>query len=134
MRMPRIAIDVGAFDLPLKRLLPRVADSHADGVQLHRALTNVISNAIRHAPDGSDVEIRSDRDTRQISVIDTGDGFPAHFVDEAFQPFRRFEEARDRAHGGAGLGLAVAKGIVDAIGGRIWADPGPGGRVHLTLP
>ncbi|NNC79403.1 MAG: hypothetical protein HKN94_04540, partial [Acidimicrobiales bacterium] len=74
-----------------------------------------------------------DGDRRQISVVDEGPGFPPDFVDEAFQPFRRHDEARERASGGAGLGLAVSKGIIDALGGRIWADPGPGGRVTIEL-
>lgn len=106
----------------------------ADPVQLNRVLSNLVTNAIRHAPTGSVVCIEVDGERRQISVIDSGRGFPADFVDEAFQPFRRHGEARERAQGGAGLGLAVAKGIIDALDGRIWAEPGPGGRVHLTLP
>jgi len=106
----------------------------ADPVQLNRVLSNLVTNAIRHAPTGSVVCIEVDGERRQISVIDSGRGFPTDFVDEAFQPFRRHGEARERAQGGAGLGLAVAKGIIDALDGRIWAEPGPGGRVHLTLP
>ncbi len=107
---------------------------HADPRQLSRALTNVVGNAVRHSPDGARVTVAVDSTGRRISVHDEGEGFAADFVEEAFEPFRRHDEARDRAHGGAGLGLAVAKGIVDALGGRIWAEPGPGGLVHLELP
>jgi signal transduction histidine kinase len=106
----------------------------ADPTQLHRVLANLVSNAIRHSPDGEAVCIEVREDTRRISVLDSGSGFPADFLEEAFQPFRRHDEARERAQGGAGLGLAVSKGIVDALGGRIWAEPGPGGAVHLELP
>ena len=95
---------------------------------------NVVGNAIRHSPDDAEVTIDVSEPEGQLSVRDAGEGFPPEFVVEAFQPFRRFDEARDRAHGGAGLGLAVSQGIVDALGGRIWADPGPGGAVHLALP
>jgi signal transduction histidine kinase len=106
----------------------------ADPTQLNRVLANLVSNAIRHSPNDEEVCIEVDEDSRRISVLDNGSGFPEDFCDEAFQPFRRHDEARERAHGGAGLGLAVAKGIVEALDGRIWADPGPGGAVHLELP
>jgi len=106
----------------------------ADPAQLNRVLSNVVINAIRYAPEGDTVQIEVDADRSRISVLDGGDGFPADFVEEAFQPFRRHDEARERAQGGAGLGLAVSKGIIDALGGRIWADPGPGGVVHIELP
>lgn len=106
----------------------------ADPSQLNRVLVNLVSNAIRHSPNDDAVCIEVDPETRRISVIDNGSGFPQDFCDEAFQPFRRHDEARERAQGGAGLGLAVSKGIIEALDGRIWADPGPGGAVHLELP
>jgi len=106
----------------------------ADPSQLHRVLSNLVGNAIRHSPSGEVVCIDVDGSIRRISVLDAGEGFPADFVSEAFQPFRRHDEARERAHGGAGLGLAVSKGIIEALHGRIWADPGPGGAVHIELP
>ncbi len=106
----------------------------ADPSQLTRVLSNVVSNAIRHSPTDEVVCIEIDPDEQQVSVFDGGSGFPEDFCVEAFQPFRRHDEARERAQGGAGLGLAVAKGIVEALDGKIWADPGPGGAVHLQLP
>ena len=106
----------------------------ADPAQLTRVLQNLVANAVRHSPAGGDVQIEFDDEAHRISVIDTGSGFPADFLEEAFQPFRRHDQARERAHGGAGLGLAVAKGIVEAHDGRIWAEPGPGGTVHIELP
>lgn len=105
-----------------------------DEAQLGRVLSNVVGNAIRYAPDGDTVKLEICAEKSQLSVRDGGPGFPANFVEEAFQPFRRHDEARERATGGAGLGLAVARGIVEALNGRIWAEPGPGGTVHLTLP
>lgn len=106
----------------------------ADPSQLNRVLSNLVSNAIRHSPTNDVVCIEVDEKQRRISVLDNGSGFPEDFCVEAFQPFRRHDEARERSQGGAGLGLAVAKGIVEALDGRIWADPGPGGAVHLELP
>ena len=105
----------------------------ADPSQLNRVLANVVSNAIRYSPSDDVVCIEVDGDARSISVLDSGAGFPEDFVVEAFQPFRRHDEARERAQGGAGLGLAVARGIIEALNGRIWADPGPGGAVHIQL-
>lgn len=112
---------------------PERASLTADPSQLHRVLSNLVANAIRHSPSGAPICIEVDGSANRISVIDHGAGFPADFVDEAFQPFRRHDEARERAQGGAGLGLAVSKGIIEAHNGRIWADPGPGGAVHIEL-
>lgn len=113
---------------------PADAPITADASQLHRVLSNLVANAIRHSPAGEPICIEVDASRRRISVLDNGAGFPEDFLAEAFQPFRRHDEARERAQGGAGLGLAVAKGIVEAHAGRIWADAGPGGAVHLQFP
>jgi len=113
---------------------PQNLEMIADPAQLHRVIANLVSNSIRYSPDGEAVCIDVQPELAQISVIDDGPGFPKGFTEEAFEPFRRDDEARQRAQGGAGLGLAVARGIVEALGGRIWADVGPGGKVHLRIP
>ena len=96
---------------------------------------NLLSNAIRHSPPSGEVRVVV-RDGPQpaIDVLDQGPGFAGDFVDRAFDQFVRVHEARGRAHGGAGLGLAVVKGLAEAQGGRVWAEPGPGGRVSFELP
>lgn len=106
----------------------------ADPAKFLRVLQNVVSNAIRHSPASDEVTVDVHASERRISILDNGAGFPHEFCEEAFQPFRRTDEARERAQGGAGLGLAVSKGIIEALNGRIWAEPGPGGKVHLDLP
>jgi signal transduction histidine kinase len=100
-----------------------------------RALRNIADNAIFHAPDGSAVtaEVSDDSDVR-IVVTDMGEGFDEGFISEAFDTFSRSDEARTRSTGGAGLGLAIAKGLIESLGGRIWAEPGPGGCVGFSLP
>jgi signal transduction histidine kinase len=69
-----------------------------------------------------------------VTVTDEGPGFPAGFADRAFEPFHRADDSRARTTGGAGLGLAIARGLVEAHGGEIWIEPGPGGRVTFRLP
>ena len=102
--------------------------------EVGRVLRNVVDNAIRHSPAGGPVAVEV-RDTPQpgIVVTDEGPGFPADFVDRAFDRFSRFDAARERSGGGAGLGLAIARSYVEAMGGRIAALPGPGGRVEIIL-
>jgi signal transduction histidine kinase len=100
-----------------------------------RTLRNLIENAIRHAPPGSEVvvEVRSATGAT-VRVLDQGPGFDPGFVDHAFDRFARADDARSRDTGGSGLGLAIARGFVDALGGEIWAEPGPGGKVAFHLP
>jgi signal transduction histidine kinase len=106
--------------------------------QVERVLLNLLTNALRHTPsDGAvAVLVASDDDAVRISVEDTGEGIAPGSLDQAFDRFWRADSARRRDGAGAGLGLAIARGLVEAHGGRIWAEdrPGGGARVSLTLP
>ena len=85
-------------------------------------------------------ELRSTIDKLQsaiiIEVADTGEGIAAEDLPRIFEQFYRGEKSRSRATGGAGLGLAIARGIVEAHGGRIWASSQPerGTQIAFTLP
>jgi signal transduction histidine kinase len=108
---------------------------HGNPTALGRVVRNLIDNAIRHAPAGSVVRVAVASDGRpSIRVLDEGPGFPPDFGDEAFARFTRADASRNRATGGAGLGLAIARGLVEAHGGRIWIEAPPGGRVAFELP
>jgi len=102
---------------------------------LGRVVRNLLDNAIRHAPVGSTVQVAvSEHGRPVVSVVDAGEGFPPGFADRAFDRWSRADESRNRETGGVGLGLAIARGLLDAHGGRIWIDPPPGGRVAFELP
>jgi signal transduction histidine kinase len=100
-----------------------------------RVVRNLVDNAIRHAPAGSEVRVAVTREGRpRVTVLDEGGGFPDDFVAHAFDVWSRADASRSRATGGAGLGLAIARGLVDAQGGDIWIEPPPGGRIAFELP
>ena len=106
----------------------------ADARAVTRVLRNLLDNAVRHAPRGSAVRIElRDGSQQTVRVLDDGAGFGDQFLASAFEAFSRADSARTR-DAGAGLGLAIAKGLVEAHGGTIWADPGPGGAVGFALP
>jgi signal transduction histidine kinase len=100
---------------------------------------NLLTNALRHTPsDGSvAVVVEPDGSEVQVAVEDTGDGLTGETQERMFERFWREDPARTGANGaGAGLGLAIAQGLVQAHGGRIWAESRPegGARVCFTLP
>jgi signal transduction histidine kinase len=113
--------------------LVRVA---GNATALGRVVRNLLDNAIQHAPGGSTVRIVVDGDEQRprVEVSDEGPGFPAEFTAHAFERFTRADPSRNRSTGGAGLGLAIARGLVEAHGGRIWIGGPPGGRVAFDLP
>jgi signal transduction histidine kinase len=106
--------------------------------KVERVLLNLLTNAIRHTPsDGSVAVIVEPLDGEvRVSVEDTGDGIPAESTKRVFDHFWRGDRSRTSETGGAGLGLAIAHGLVEAQGGRIWAEnvAGGGARVSFTLP
>ena len=106
--------------------------------KMGRVLANLVSNALRYTPDGGRVELGVQKTAVgiEVTVCDTGPGFNPDDLDRVFEKFYRGEQARSRATGGAGLGLAIAAGIVAAHNGRIWAknrDEG-GACVGFVLP
>jgi signal transduction histidine kinase len=105
--------------------------------KVERVLLNLLTNALRHTPsDGSiAVIVAPTDDTVQVAVEDTGDGLPAG--NQIFNGFWKADSARARSDGGgAGLGLAIARGLVEAHDGKIWAESrvGGGARVVFALP
>jgi len=107
-----------------------------DPVQLEHALVNLLENALKFSPVDSKVTIDVERLSEEviIRIADHGAGLPATELELIFEPFRHASTTRGRK--GAGLGLAIAKGFVEANGGRIWAEsrPGEGAAFVVALP
>lgn len=107
-------------------------------IKITRVIANLVDNATRHAPDGTAVEVSAERRDRQACVVvrDHGPGIASSDLERIFERFYRGEKSRSRSHGGAGLGLAIARGIVEAHGGRIWAEnPLHGGAAfYFSIP
>jgi two-component system sensor histidine kinase KdpD len=107
-----------------------------DYIEIDQVLSNLVENAIRHTPTGTDIEItaRVEEGSVVIEVADNGPGIPAQALAQIFDPFVRLSVPDNRS--GLGLGLAVARGLVEAHGGRLGARPHAGGGVifRFTLP
>ena len=120
-----------AVDLP-DRLPARANPDH-----LAQVLANLLSNAARYTPRGGTVTVRAERRPADllVSISNTGDGIPPDDLDRLFERFYRVEKSRDRARGGAGIGLAIVKQLVEAAGGRVGAESRDGQtRFWFSLP
>ncbi|RMG92197.1 MAG: HAMP domain-containing protein [Chloroflexi bacterium] len=109
-----------------------------NATKMGRVMANLLGNALRHTPAGGEVFVTACRTAEGVCVTvrDTGVGFAEADLPHVFEQFYRGEQARSRATGGAGLGLAIARAIVEAHNGRIWAENAPtgGASVSFILP
>ncbi len=110
-----------------------------DRVKFGMALTNLLNNAIKFTPSGGRISLTYERKPTAvwIKVIDTGVGIPQDQLEQIFEEFHQVEDHMTRRHGGMGLGLSIAKGLIEAHGGRIWAEsegPGHGSTFYINLP
>ncbi len=103
------------------------------------ALSNLLNNAIKFTPTGGAILLSAERRSREVwlAVRDNGFGIPPDQLERIFEQFYQVEDPMTRHHGGLGLGLAIARAIVERHGGRVWAEsPGPdeGSRFIIALP
>lgn len=113
------------------------AQARANPERVQRVLFNLLQNAIRHTPADGSVTVRAEPvgDAVEIEVADTGDGIAPGERATVFEPFVRGATQASRTNGSAGLGLAIARAIVEAHGGRIWLAEAPSGTcVRFSLP
>jgi signal transduction histidine kinase len=110
----------------------------ADGRRIEQVVANLLDNALNHTPSGGTVTVAvsPDKDGVLVSVADTGEGIPAEHLPYIFERFYKVDDARSRKTGGAGLGLAIAKQMVELHGGKIWVEneAGKGSKFSFTLP
>jgi len=120
------------------RIDPAVSQVWMAPEKVERVLLNLLTNALRHTPtDGAVAVVVEPRNGRVVvAVDDSGQGLTATAASRMFERFWRGDDARTPQTGGAGLGLAIAQGLVQAHGGEIWAENrAPGGaRIAFTLP
>jgi len=106
--------------------------------RVEQVVVNLLANAVKFSPAGGRIELRwwRDGDDAVTEVSDQGPGIPGEHLEAIFEPFRQLDSSTTREHGGAGLGLAISHGIVDALDGKIWAEskPGAGARFFVRLP
>ena len=113
---------------------PRVIAADRD--RFGQVLGNLLENALRHTPAGGEVEVRvrNTRDSVRIAVIDSGEGIENEHLAHVFERFYRVDTARDRGHGGSGVGLAIVRALVVAHGGGVSVDSyGAGSGTTFTV-
>jgi two-component system, OmpR family, phosphate regulon sensor histidine kinase PhoR len=117
---------------------PGLPPARGDRERIVQVLGNLVRNALRFTPEGGLVSLRAARhgDAVVVTVADTGAGIPPEGLERIFERFVRGDDARDRASGGAGLGLAIVRELVEAMGGQASAESalGEGSQFSFTLP
>jgi histidine kinase len=123
-----------------RRLSPDLPAILADEDRVTQVLTNLLGNALAYTPAGGEVTVSAAKvgGAVQVSVQDNGIGLPAESLPHLFDRFYRVDKSRSRAAGGgSGIGLTIAKAVVEAHGGRIWAESageGQGSTFSFTIP
>jgi two-component system OmpR family sensor kinase/two-component system sensor histidine kinase BaeS len=111
---------------------------HVDTDRIAQVMRNLLSNALRHTPSGGRVTVTCGKDSRSlfIAVSDTGEGIPPGDLPFVFDRFYRADKSRSRASGGSGIGLTITKQLVEAHGGKVWAEsqPGQGAVFGFNIP
>jgi signal transduction histidine kinase len=134
MRESRLHTSIGV-DI---EMVPRAFTLEADAERLHQVIANLVENAVRHSPRNSTVLVRATAapDGARFEVIDEGPGIPEAEVAHVFERFYRADTARSSTDGGAGLGLSIARWIVELHGGdiRVERNPPHGCRMVVTVP
>jgi len=126
-----------SLNIELPQALPTL---HADGDRLLQVLTNLVNNALRYTPQGGQVSLTAELHGREmlIRVKDTGVGIPPEHLPYIFDRFYRVDSSRSRqGGGGSGIGLTISRHLVEAQGGRIWAESageGKGSTFSFTIP
>jgi signal transduction histidine kinase len=132
-RLIRSAVDLArpgmvSGGLELSVDVPTDLPARGDPDQLAQVLSNLLQNAVRYTPVGGRIEVRAEQRPADIlvSVTNTGDGIPSEDLPHVFERFYRVEKSRDRARGGAGIGLAIVRQLVEAAGGSVGAQSDDG--------
>lgn len=138
-------IDVAAFLIELIDALPNgesvtfdpvsdVGYVQSDPDHLTRVMTNLVENAMKYSGEGQiEIATSSHRNEVHISIIDHGPGIAYEQHDAIFERFTQLQPHATRSRGGAGLGLSIVKGLVEAMDGRVWYEPTPGGGATFTV-
>jgi PAS domain S-box-containing protein len=146
--VPQLMDGVVAAAMPAARAKQITISKHVpDGMppiegdpkRLHQVLSSVVANAIQFTPDKGTVDVRAvvDGDIVELTVRDSGAGIPAEFLPHVFDRFRQADSRATRRHGGLGLGLAIARHVLEQHRGEIRADsdgPGLGTTITMRLP
>ena len=130
--VPAAILGVGAAERVTWSLGERARYAEADPGLLDRVLGNLVENAVRHDVTHQTIRVSTSRirDEVQVRVVDAGPGIPEPRREEAFQPFQRHT---DSGGNGVGLGLAVARGLTEAMGGTLTAEDTPGGGLTMVV-
>ena len=125
-----LAVPPGRVEVDVPDSLPTVL---ADAALLERAVANLVSNAVAWSPTSSAVKVQAGQigNTIDLRIVDRGPGIPVDERERIFLPFQRLGDRSNDA--GVGLGLAIAKGFIEAMGARLSLDDTPGGGLTMTI-
>ncbi|WP_416960993.1 ATP-binding protein [Streptomyces sp. Agncl-13] len=128
--MALVAVPEDSVELDIPETLPMV---HVDRGLLERAVANIVENAVKYSPPEEKVLVSASAiaDRVEVRVVDRGPGVPDEAKDRIFEPFQRYGDSPRGA--GVGLGLAVARGFTEALGGTLSAEDTPGGGLTMVL-